>query len=76
VLYAAVAPMVPAQRRPRVYGLYYTATIGASAVAPVLCGALGDRIGLVPSFAIAAAATLLILPLSLANRAHLKWARA
>lgn len=71
VLYAAVAPMVDADRRSRAYGIYYTATICASALAPVMYGALGDRFGLVPAFGLAALVTLLILPLSLSSRRHL-----
>ncbi|MDP2873341.1 MAG: MFS transporter [Bacillota bacterium] len=72
VLYAAVAPMVDADRRSRVYGIYYTATICASALAPVMYGALGDHFGLAPAFGLAALVTLLILPLSLSNRRYLK----
>lgn len=71
VLYAAVATLVGPERRSRVFGLYYTATIGASALAPVLYGAIGDRIGLLPAFAVAAAVTAGIFPLSLASRKHL-----
>jgi MFS transporter, FSR family, fosmidomycin resistance protein len=72
VLYSAVAPLVDPDRRSRVYGIYYTATICASALAPVLYGALGDRHGLVPAFGLAAAVTLLILPLSLSSRRYLR----
>ena len=71
VLYAAVAPLVTLERRARAYGIYYTATISASALSPVLYGALGDRIGLIPSFTIAAAVTLIVLPLSLCIRRYL-----
>jgi MFS family permease len=71
VLYAAVAPMVDPGKRSRAYGIYYTATICASALAPVLYGALGDRFGLVPAFGLAALVTLLILPLSFSSRRHL-----
>ena len=68
VLYAAVAGFVGPERRARVYGLYYTATMGASALSPVLYGWLGDRVGLVPAYVAGALATLLVLPLSAAVR--------
>ena len=71
VLYAAVASFTGPERRARVYGLYYTATITASALSPVLYGWLGDRVGLVPAYAAGALATLLVLPLSAAVRRDL-----
>lgn len=71
VLYAAVATLVEPGRRSRAFGLYYTLTIGASALAPVLYGALGDRVGLLPAFAVAALVTGAIFPLSLVSRKHL-----
>jgi MFS family permease len=71
VLYASVAELVHAERRARGYGLYYTATQLASALAPILYGLLADRIGLNPSLTVLAAATALIAPLALV----LRWSR-
>src|SRR5881409_3016359 len=45
VLYGTVADLVNANRRSRAYGLYYTTTIAASALAPSLYGILGDLAG-------------------------------
>jgi MFS transporter, FSR family, fosmidomycin resistance protein len=65
VLYAAVAGLVDVARRARGYGLYYTCTQLATAVAPLLYGLLADRAGLGPTFAVLAAVTFLIVPLTL-----------
>jgi MFS family permease len=71
VLYSSLAPLVSPERRSRMYGMYYTVTIGASALAPVLYGALGDRFGLLPAFVAAVLVTLLILPLAWRSRKEL-----
>lgn len=68
VLYASVANLVDIRRRARGYGLYYTATLCASAGAPVLYGLLADQVGLVTALAVLAAATGLIAPLAFAIR--------
>jgi MFS family permease len=68
VLYATVADLVDERRRSRGYGLYYTLVNGASALAPVLYGLLGDRSGLLAIFAALAATNLLTVPLALAIR--------
>ena len=65
VLYAAVAGLVDVARRARGYGLYYTCTQLATAVAPLLYGILADRAGLGPTFVVLAAVTGLIVPLTL-----------
>jgi MFS transporter, FSR family, fosmidomycin resistance protein len=65
VLYAAVAGLVDVARRARGYGLYYTCTQLATAVAPLLYGLLADRAGLGATFAVLAAVTGLIVPLTL-----------
>jgi FSR family fosmidomycin resistance protein-like MFS transporter len=68
VLYAAVARVVPTARQARGYGLYYTATQLASALAPLFYGLLGDVAGLGILFGAMAACTVAILPVSLALR--------
>jgi MFS transporter, FSR family, fosmidomycin resistance protein len=65
ILYASVAELVHAERRARGYGLYYTCTQLASALAPILYGLLADRVGLNSSLSVLAAATALIAPLAL-----------
>lgn len=68
VLYAAVADLVDERRRSRGYGLYYTLVNGASALAPVLYGLLGDRAGLLSIFTALAVTNLLTVPLAFAIR--------
>jgi MFS transporter, FSR family, fosmidomycin resistance protein len=72
VLYASVAELVHAERRGRGYGLYYTATQLASALAPIVYGLLADRVGLNTSLSVLAAGTALIAPLAV----MLRWSRA
>src|SRR5580765_1513143 len=45
VLYGTVADLVSSQRRSRAYALYYSLTIGASALAPTVWGFVGDGAG-------------------------------
>ena len=69
VLYGTVADLVNADRRSRAYGLYYTTTIAASALAPSLYGILGDLAGVPFTLVIVAAIVLTTIPLCLALRA-------
>ncbi|MBI3971224.1 MAG: MFS transporter [Chloroflexi bacterium] len=66
VLYASVASLVDASRRARGYGLYYTASQLASALAPIAYGLLADRAGLATTFLTMAGFTALIVPFTLA----------
>jgi MFS family permease len=63
VLYARVADFVSEERRSRGYGLYYTFINGASALAPVAYGLVGDQFGLLAIFGAMAAVNLLTVPL-------------
>jgi MFS transporter, FSR family, fosmidomycin resistance protein len=65
VLYASVASLVHSSRRARGYGLYYTASLLASAAAPVAYGALADQAGLGPAMVTLAAVTAGIVPVVL-----------
>ena len=65
VLYGTVAELVAAERRARAFGLFYTFTIGAGALAPMAYGFLGDALGLERAVAIVACMVLLVLPLTL-----------
>jgi len=68
VLYGSVPELVAPERRARAFGVFYTATIGAGASAPVIYGLIGDRLGVPTTVIIIAALVLLTLPLSLVLR--------
>ncbi|MBI4638787.1 MAG: MFS transporter [Candidatus Rokubacteria bacterium] len=68
VLYGTVADLVTPDRRSRAYGLYYTLTIGASALAPAVYGVVSDGVGVGATLAIVGAVVLATIPLSLALR--------
>lgn len=68
VLYGTVADLVVPERRSRAYGLYYTVGIGASAVAPLAFGVVGDLLGVPATLAIIAGIVLTAIPLCLALR--------
>jgi len=64
VLYGTVPDLVPADRRESAFGVFYTGTIGAGALSPVLYGLFSDAIGLTPAMLLVAAIVLLTLPLA------------
>jgi MFS transporter, FSR family, fosmidomycin resistance protein len=72
VLYGTVPELVPAARRARAFGVFYTLTIGAGALSPSLYGMLGDAIGVPRTFGVIAAVVLLVLPLTLGLRPALR----
>jgi MFS family permease len=72
VLYGTVPELVPAARRARAFGVFYTLTIGAGALSPLLYGMLGDAIGVPRTFGVIAAVVLLVLPLTLGLRPALR----
>ncbi|MBI2469606.1 MAG: MFS transporter [Candidatus Rokubacteria bacterium] len=63
VLYGTVADLVTPDRRSRAYALYYTLTVGASAVSPALYGALSDAVGVTTTLVVSGMAVLATLPL-------------
>lgn len=65
VLYGTVPELVGAKRIERAFALFYTGTLGSSALAPVLYGRLGDAAG--PDWAAVAAAVtaVAVVPLML-----------
>jgi MFS family permease len=71
VLYGSVPELVEPERRTHAFGIFYTGTIGAGALSPVLYGFLGDVLGVPTSLVIVAAMLLLTLPLALALRPEL-----
>jgi MFS family permease len=68
VLYGTVADLVASERRSRAYGLYYTLTIGASAVAPTIWGVVSDTAGVPATLTLVALIVLTTIPLSLVLR--------
>jgi MFS family permease len=68
VLYGTVADLVAPERRARAYGLYYTLSIGCSALAPSLYGVVSDSLGVPITLAIVATLVLVTIPLSLTLR--------
>ena len=71
VLYGTVPELAPADATERAFALFYTGTIGAGAIAPVLYGFLGDQIGVQGATFATAMTALAIYPLVIALRAHL-----
>ena len=68
VLYGTVADLVMAERRSRAYGLYYTLSVGCSALAPTVYGIVGDAVGVAATLGIVATIVLATLPLCLVLR--------
>jgi FSR family fosmidomycin resistance protein-like MFS transporter len=68
VLYGSVPALVTAEKRTHAFGQFYTGTIGAGALAPILYGFIGDRIGLNGGIVVVGAMVLLTLPLAFALR--------
>jgi FSR family fosmidomycin resistance protein-like MFS transporter len=68
VLYGSVPDLVMPERRARAFGIFYTGAIGAGATAPIVYGAIGDVLGVIPAVLIIAGIVLLTLPLSLVLR--------
>jgi MFS transporter, FSR family, fosmidomycin resistance protein len=65
VLYGSVPDLVTPERRARAFGVFYTGTIGAGAVAPAIYGVVGDALGVSTALMVVAGIVLLTLPLSL-----------
>jgi FSR family fosmidomycin resistance protein-like MFS transporter len=72
VLYGTVAELVPAERRARAFGIFYTCTIGAGAVSPSIYGLLSDIAGVPVTLVVVGLVVLAVLPLTLALRPALK----
>jgi MFS transporter, FSR family, fosmidomycin resistance protein len=64
VLYGSVPDLVRPQWRTRALSIFYTGTIGSSAIAPVLFGRVGDALGVWRALELVAAFVLLTLPLA------------
>jgi MFS transporter, FSR family, fosmidomycin resistance protein len=68
VLYGSVPDLVPAEKRQRAFGIFYTGTIGAGALSPTLYGLIGDQLGVGVTLALVALFVLFTLPLALLLR--------
>ena len=68
VLYGTVADLVSSQRRSRAYALYYSLTIGASALAPTVWGFVSDGAGVPPTLTLVSFVVLVTVPLCLVLR--------
>ncbi|MGY4492642.1 MFS transporter [Pseudomonas sp. TE3610] len=64
VLYGAVPELAAPGRREQAFALFYTGTIGAGALAPVVFGRLGDVTGITVALMVVAGVLLLTLPLA------------
>jgi MFS family permease len=71
VLYGSVPELVEPERRARAFGIFYTGTIGAGAIAPAIYGVAGDAFGIPTALMMVAGALLLTLPFALALRPSL-----
>jgi MFS transporter, FSR family, fosmidomycin resistance protein len=68
VLYGSVPELVEAEKRTRMFGIFYTGTIGSGAAAPALYGLVGDALGVPAALMVVAGVCLLTLPLALVLR--------
>jgi FSR family fosmidomycin resistance protein-like MFS transporter len=68
VLYGTVADLVSSERRSRAYALYYSLTIGASALAPTVWGFVSDAAGVPPTLTLVSLVVLVTVPLCLRLR--------
>jgi MFS transporter, FSR family, fosmidomycin resistance protein len=64
VLYGTIPELVSPQARTRAFGLFYTGTAGASALAPSIMGLFGDRFGVPNTMATIAIGVLATIPLA------------
>ena len=65
---AAIVDLVAAPSRARAFGVFYTLTVGAGAIAPFAYGLLSDAIGIERTLQTAAGVVLLTLPATLLLR--------
>jgi MFS transporter, FSR family, fosmidomycin resistance protein len=76
VLYGTVPELVTREARTRAFGIFYTGTAGASAVAPPIMGLFGDRFGVPTTMAVIAIGVLATIPLAVILNTLLVRARA
>jgi FSR family fosmidomycin resistance protein-like MFS transporter len=66
VLYGTVPELAPGGRTERAFAIFYTGTVGAGAISPILFGVLGDAAGAHAAVLATALTALAILPLAIA----------
>ena len=71
VLYATVADFVPARRRARLYGFFYTTNEGGTVLAPIFYGILADFFSLNTAIVAMGLGAAAIMPASLMLRKYL-----
>ncbi len=71
-LYGAVGELAHTERQARAFGLFYTVTTAATAVAPLAYGALGDAVDLEVSAAVIAGLVAASVPVALALRSQIR----
>jgi MFS family permease len=64
VLYGTVPELVLPEQRTRAFGIFYTGTAGAAAVAPIPFGVLGDALGVPAAMLAIAVLVLATIPLA------------
>ena len=64
-LYGTLPELVPQHVRSRAFGVFYTLSIGAGAISPLIYGYAGDRLGVPNAIALIACSVLLVLPLTI-----------
>jgi MFS family permease len=68
VLYGTVADLVLPERRARAYGLYYTLSVGASALSPSIFGLVSDAVGPATALVVVSLVVLITIPLAFVLR--------
>jgi FSR family fosmidomycin resistance protein-like MFS transporter len=68
VLYGTVADLVLPERRARAYGLYYTLSVGASALSPLIFGLVSDAVGPATALVVVSMVVLITIPLAFVLR--------
>jgi FSR family fosmidomycin resistance protein-like MFS transporter len=76
VLYGSVPALVAPDKRARAFSIFYTGTIGAGALAPVVYGFIGDLLGVQATLVVLACVVLVTVPLAFALRPALAEQRA
>jgi MFS transporter, FSR family, fosmidomycin resistance protein len=70
--YGSVPQFIAPGTRERAFGIFYTGTLGSGAVAPTVCGFLGDLVGLPNAVIAMAALALATIPLAAVLRSHMR----
>ena len=71
VLYGTVPELVPADRREHAFGVFYTGTIGAGALSPIIYGLFGNALGVFAMMVLIAMVVLATIPLAIRLRSAL-----